>query len=51
LTCTQKADNVSIWALSEGAHIISVDAEVVAYAVLDILAKAVSKLNVYGVYH
>jgi bacteriorhodopsin len=30
-----------IWALSEGAHIISVDAEVVAYAVLDILAKAV----------
>ncbi|EHY52045.1 hypothetical protein HRR83_003394 [Exophiala dermatitidis] len=30
-----------IWALSEGAHIISVDAEVIAYAVLDILAKPV----------
>ncbi|KIV94408.1 hypothetical protein PV10_02176 [Exophiala mesophila] len=30
-----------IWALSEGAHIISVDAEIIAYAVLDILAKPV----------
>jgi len=30
-----------IWALSEGAHIIGVDAEILAYAVLDILAKPV----------
>jgi len=30
-----------IWGLSEGAHIISVDAEILAYAVLDVLAKPV----------
>lgn len=30
-----------IWALSEGAHVINVDSEIIAYAVLDILAKPV----------
>jgi len=30
-----------IWALAEGAHIISVDTEIIAYAVIDILAKPV----------
>jgi len=30
-----------IWGISEGAHIISVDAEILAYAVLDVLAKPV----------
>jgi len=30
-----------VWALSEGAHIINVDSEIIAYAVLDILAKPV----------
>lgn len=39
---TLNLQNDSIWALSEGAHIISVDSEILAYAVLDILAKPVS---------
>jgi len=30
-----------IWGVSEGAHIISVDAEILSYAVLDVLAKPV----------
>jgi len=30
-----------VWGLSEGAHVIGVDAEIVAYAVLDVLAKPV----------
>ncbi|EXJ79225.1 hypothetical protein A1O3_08726 [Capronia epimyces CBS 606.96] len=30
-----------IWGLSEGGHVINVDSEIVAYAVLDILAKPV----------
>lgn len=38
----QNLQNDRIWALSEGAHIIGVDAEIIAYAVLDILAKPVS---------
>ena len=33
----------SIWGLSEGAHVIDVDAEIISYAVLDILAKPVSQ--------
>ena len=40
---TVSADKVvhSVWAISEGAHLISVDGEVIAYAVLDILAKPI----------
>jgi len=30
-----------IWAIADGAHIVDVDAEIVAYAVLDVLAKPV----------
>jgi len=30
-----------IWGLSEGGHVISIDAEIIAYAVLDVLAKPV----------
>jgi len=30
-----------IWGLSEGAHVVNVDTEIIAYAVLDILAKPV----------
>jgi len=30
-----------IWGLSEGGHVIGVDAEIIAYAVLDVLAKPV----------
>jgi bacteriorhodopsin len=32
----------SIWGISEGAHIVSVDTEIIAYAILDVLAKPVS---------
>ena len=32
----------SIWGLSEGGHRISIDAEIISYAVLDVLAKPVS---------
>lgn len=31
----------SIWGVADGARIASVDAEIVSYAVLDVLAKAV----------
>lgn len=30
-----------VWGVSEGAHIISVDAEIISYAILDVLAKPV----------
>lgn len=33
--------NHSIWGVADGARIASVDAEIVAYAVLDVLAKPV----------
>jgi bacteriorhodopsin len=30
----------SVWAIANGSRIISVDAEIICYAVLDVLAKA-----------
>jgi len=35
------ADNTSVWGLSSGGRVINVDAEIIANAVLDILAKPV----------
>lgn len=32
---------ISVWGIADGARIASVDAEIIAYAVLDILAKPV----------
>jgi bacteriorhodopsin len=31
----------SIWGIANGSHILSVDCEIIAYAVLDVLAKPV----------
>jgi hypothetical protein len=39
--CLAPANQTSIWAVAGGARIISVDSEIIAYAVLDILAKVV----------
>ena len=35
------SDNSSIWGIADGSQTIGVDAEIVAYAVLDVLAKPV----------
>lgn len=36
-----RTDKFSVWGVADGAHITTVDGEIIAYAVLDLLAKPV----------